>query len=82
MFGKLVQDAGYVGGQGEKWTECLLDDLTQSFRNQCRPVDDCSPGRGGRMAKDGGTRGAESFMGETDHCREKARAGLRRCSIL
>ena len=28
----------------------------QSFRHQHRPVDDCSPGRGG-MAQDGGARG-------------------------
>ena len=35
----------------------------QSFRYQRRPVDDCSPGRGG-MAQDGG-----KFHGEIDSCR-------------
>ena len=39
-----------------------------SFRYQRRPVDDCSPGRGG-MAQDGGTRG-ETFHCEMDRCRE------------
>ena len=41
----------------------------QSFRHQRRPVDDCSPGRGG-MALNGGTRG-RSFHGDMDRCREK-----------
>ena len=36
----------------------------QSFRHQRRPVDDCSPGRGG-MAQNSGT-----FYGEMDRCRE------------
>ena len=40
----------------------------QSFRYQRRPVDDCSPGRGG-MAKDDGTRGG-TFHVEMDCCRE------------
>ena len=40
----------------------------QSFRHQRRPVDDCSPGRGG-MAQNGGTRGG-TFHGEMDRCRE------------
>ena len=40
----------------------------QSFRHQRRPVDYCSPGRGG-MAKNGGTRNG-TFHGEMDHCRE------------
>ena len=36
----------------------------QSFGYQRRPVDDCSPGRGG-MAQDGGTRSG-TFHGEVD----------------
>ena len=38
------------------------------FRHQHRPVDDCSPGRGG-MAQNGRTRGG-TFHGEMDRCRE------------
>ena len=40
----------------------------ESLRHQRRPVDDCSPGRGG-MAQNGGTRGG-TFHGEIDHCKE------------
>ena len=40
----------------------------QSFRHQCRQVEDCSPGQG-VTAQDGGTRGG-TFHGEIDHCRE------------
>ena len=40
----------------------------QSFRHQRRPVDDCSPERGG-MAQNGGTRG-RIFHSEMDRCRE------------
>ena len=40
----------------------------QSFRHQRRPVNDCSPGRGG-IAQDEGTRG-RTFRGEMDRCRE------------
>ena len=46
---------------------CFLDDLG-AFGIKCRPVDDCSPGRG-RMAQDVGTRGG-AFHGEIDRCRE------------
>ena len=38
------------------------------FERQRRPVDDCSPGRGG-MAQNGRTRGG-TFHGEMDRCRE------------
>ena len=44
-------------GRGVFWTTSEL-----------RPVDDCSPGRGG-MAQDGGARGG-TFHGEKDRCRE------------
>ena len=40
----------------------------RSFRHQCRPVDDCSPGLEG-IAQYGGTRGG-MFYGEMDHRRE------------
>ena len=40
----------------------------QSFRHQRRPVDDCSPGQGGK-AQNGRTRGG-TFHGEMDRCRE------------
>ena len=45
----------------------------QSFRHQHRPVDDCSPGRGG-MAQNGRTRG-RIFNGKMGRYREKAKAG-------
>ena len=50
----------------------------QSFRYQHRPVDGCSPGRGG-MTQDGGTRGG-TFHGEMDPA-EKVRAGLRHAVV-
>ena len=40
----------------------------QSFRHQRRPVDGCSPGRGG-LAQNSGTRGG-TFHGEMDCCKE------------
>ena len=45
-----------------------LPGRSQSFRHQRRPVDDCSPGRGG-MAQNGRTRGG-TFHGGLDRCRE------------
>ena len=39
----------------------------QSFRRQRRPVDDCSPGRGGMK---NGRKMGETFHGEMDRCRE------------
>ena len=39
---------------------------SQSFRRQRRPVDDCSPGRGG-MAQNSRTRGG-TFHGKVDRC--------------
>ena len=38
----------------------------QNFRHQRRPVDDCSPGRGG-VAQNGRTRGG-TFHGKMDRC--------------
>ena len=56
----------------------------QSFRYQRRPVDDCSPERGG-MAQDDGTRGG-AFHGEMDRCRESqdwttAYSGMPECDM-
>ena len=50
----------------------------QSFRYQRRPVDDCSPGRGG-MAQNGGTRGG-TFMAKWI-ATEETKAGLRHAVI-
>ena len=49
-------------GWGVSWT-------TSDFRHQPRPVDDCSPGRGG-MAQNGRTRGG-IFHGKMDRCKKK-----------
>ena len=63
MFGELVEGAVCVGGLGKRVDGVFLG-RPQSFRYQRRPVDDCSPGRGG-VAQDGGTRGG-AFHGEMD----------------
>ena len=55
------------GGAG-KTVDVVFPGRPQSFRPQRRPVDDCSPGRGG-MAQNGGTRGG-TFHGEMDRGRE------------
>ena len=65
---RKVGGAGCVGGQEKEWIGCFLDDLRAFGIYQRRPVDDCSPGRGG-MAQNGRTRG-ETFHGEMDRCRE------------
>ena len=67
MFGELVGGAGCVGGAG-KIVDEVFPGRPQSFRHQHRPVDDCSPGRGG-MTQNGGTRDG-MFHGEMDRCRE------------
>ena len=56
MFGELVGDAGCMCGGPGKRVDGGFPGRPQSFRYQCRPVDDCSPGRGG-IAQNGGTRG-------------------------
>ena len=58
---------GLCGGPGKRVNR-VFPGRPQSFRHQRRPVDDCSPERGG-MAQDGGTRGG-TFHGEMDRCRE------------
>ena len=50
----------------------------QSFRHQGRPVDDCSPGRGG-IAQNGRTR-AEHFMAKWIAA-EETKAGLRHAVV-
>ena len=67
MFGEMVGGAGCGGGQ-EKRVDGVFPGRPQSLRHQHRPVDDCSPGRGG-MVPDGGTRGG-TFHGEIDRCFE------------
>ena len=59
MFGEMVGGAGCVR---------VFAGRPQSFRHQRRPVDDCSPGRGG-MAQNGRTRGG-TFHGGMDRCRK------------
>ena len=58
---------GLCGGPVKR-VDGVFPGRPQSFRHQRRPVDDCSPGRGG-MAQNGGTRGG-TFHGEMDRCRE------------
>ena len=67
MFGELVGRRRLYWGPGKRVDGVFLG-RPQSFRHQRRPVDDCSPGRGG-MAQNGGTRGG-TFHGEIDRCRE------------
>ena len=62
-----------VGGRRLRWgaekrVGGVFPGRPQSFPYERRPVDDCSPGRGG-IAQDGGTRGG-TFHGEMDRCRE------------
>ena len=63
---KMCGGRGLCGGPG-KIMGGVFPRRPQSFRHQRRPVDDCSPGRGG-MAQNGGSRGG-TFHGEMDRCR-------------
>ena len=75
MFRKPTNGAAYcVEGENKRRVDGVFLGRLQSFRYQRRPVDDCSPGRGG-MAQVGATRGG-MFHGEMGRCRE-ARAELR-----
>ena len=56
MLGELVGGGGGLCGAPGKRVDGVFPGRPQSFRPQRRPVDDCSPGRGG-MAQNGGTRG-------------------------
>ena len=67
-----VRDVQRIGGRGLCGrigirVDGVFPGRHQIFRHQRRPVDDCSPGRGG-MAQNGGTRGG-TFHGEIDRCR-------------
>ena len=55
----------------------VLPGRPRSFGHQRRPVDDCSPGRGG-MAQNDGTRGG-TFRGEVDSC-SKSQGWTTACS--
>ena len=67
-----VRDVRRIGGRGGlcggpgKIVDGVFPGRPQSFRHQRRPVDDCSPGRGG-MAQNGGPRGG-TFHLEMDRC--------------
>ena len=71
---KCVCDVRRIGGRRGlcggpvKTVDGVFLGRPQSFPHQRRPLDDCSPGRGG-MAQIGGTRG-ETFHGEMDRCKE------------
>ena len=67
MFGEMVGGRGLRGGEGKR-VDGLFPGRPQSFRHQRRPVDDCSPGRGG-MAPNSRTKGGR-LHGEMDRCRE------------
>ena len=58
---------GLCGGPGKR-VDGVFPGRPQYFRHQRRPVNDCSPGRGG-MVQNGGTSGG-TFHGEMDRCRE------------
>ena len=58
---------GLCGGPGKR-VDGVFPGRSQSSRHQHRPVDDCSPERGG-IAQNGRTRGG-TFHGEMDRCRE------------
>ena len=68
---------GLWGRPGKK-VNGVFPGCFQSFRHQRRPVEDCSPGRGG-MAQNGG-KGAEHFLAKLNAA-EKARAGLRHAVV-
>ena len=55
------------GGPGKR-VDGVFPGRPQSFRHQRRPMDDCSPGRGG-IAQNGRTRGG-TFHGKMDRCRK------------
>ena len=58
---------GLCGGPGKR-VDGMFPGRPQSFQNQRRPMDDCSPGLGGMVQK-GGTRDG-TFHGEMDRFRE------------
>ena len=73
VFGEMVGGRGLGRGRGKR-VGGVFPGRSQSFRHQRRPVDDCSPGRGG-LAQNGRTRGG-TFHGER-MVADKTKAGLR-----
>ena len=67
---RVGRGRGLCGRPG-KIMDGVFPGRPQSFRHQRRPVDDCSPVRGG-IVEDIGTRGGV-FHGEMDRCRESYR---------
>ena len=69
VFGVLRTGGGrgLLGGPGKR-VDGVFPGRPHSLRHQRRPVNDCSPGRGG-IAQDGRTRGG-TFHGETDRYTE------------
>ena len=63
---------GLCGGPGKRVDGGFLG-RPQSFRHQRRPVDDCSPGRGGMTQN--GKQGTEHFMAKWINA-EETKAGL------
>ena len=72
-----VRDVQRTEG-GAKIREWGVSWTTSEFRYQRRPVDDCSPRRGG-MAQDGRTRGG-TFRGEMDRCCRESKGWTTVCS--
>ena len=64
---RIGERRGLRGGPGKR-VDGMFPGRHQSFRHERRPVDDCSPRRGG-MAQSGGTKGI-TFHGKMDRCRE------------
>ena len=72
------RNGGGAGCRPGKRVDGVFPGRPQSCRHQRRPVDDCSPGRGG-MAQNGRTR-PEHFMAKLI-VGEKAEAGLRHAVV-
>ena len=78
MFGEIGRGCELCGGAGNR-VDLMFPRQPQSFRHQRRPVDDCSPGRGG-MAQNGITRGGTVKMAKWIAA-EKNKAGLRHAVV-
>ena len=77
---KIGGGRGLCGGAGKRVDSRVFPGRPQNFRYQCRPVDDCSPGRGG-MAQNGRTRGG-TFRGKMDRwLQKKPKAELRHAVV-
>ena len=77
MFGELVGGAGCVGGQGEEWMRCFLDDL-RAFGINAEQWTTAAQDEGEwRRTVE---QGAEYFMAKW-MAAEEARAGLRHAVV-